>query len=151
MPAKDPGLKNTRLRFSHPSFLFPLSPLKYLLFLPSFCRCSPEFRMQGSQDQRSRSAKPVTIHGLAQSGDLVGFRSFLRENPSLVNEINPIVRYVSRMHSRMHFNQLGISVIGLLGVENLCWCQIVYVKITFLAFLISFNIGLMSFSMPTFV
>lgn len=48
--------------------------------------------MQRTQDQRSRSAKPTTIHGYAQFGDLLGFQRLLRENPSLLNERNPVVR-----------------------------------------------------------
>lgn len=48
--------------------------------------------MQRSLNQRSRSAKPTTIHGYAQSGDLLGFQKLLRENPSLLNERNPVVR-----------------------------------------------------------
>lgn len=47
--------------------------------------------MQRSQDQRSRSAKPTTIHGYAQSGDLLGFQKLLRDNPSLLNETNPVM------------------------------------------------------------
>ena len=49
--------------------------------------------MHRPQDQRSRSAKPTTIHGYAQSGDLLGFQKLLRENPSLLNEGNPVVRF----------------------------------------------------------
>ncbi|XP_015898317.3 uncharacterized protein LOC107431824 [Ziziphus jujuba] len=47
--------------------------------------------MQKSQDKRSRSAKPTTIHGFAQSGDLLGFQKLLRDNPSLINERNPVM------------------------------------------------------------
>ncbi|CAM8966154.1 unnamed protein product [Rhodiola kirilowii] len=43
-------------------------------------------------DPPSRSSKPVTIHGLAQSGDLAAFQEFLRRNPSLLNDRNAIVR-----------------------------------------------------------
>lgn len=52
------------------------------------------------QDQRSRFAKPATIHGCALSGDLAGLQRLLRDNPSLLNEKNPVVR--------SHFPQLGI-------------------------------------------
>ena len=45
-----------------------------------------------SQDQRSRPAKAATIHGCALSGDLVGLQRLLRDNPSLLNERNPVVR-----------------------------------------------------------
>ena len=48
--------------------------------------------MTRSQDQRPRSSKPPTIHGCAQSGDLVGLQRLLRDNPSLLNERNPVVR-----------------------------------------------------------
>ncbi|XP_047170969.1 protein CbxX, chromosomal isoform X2 [Vigna umbellata] len=43
-----------------------------------------------SQDQRSRFAKPATIHGCALSGDLAGLQRLLRDNPSLLNEKNPV-------------------------------------------------------------
>ncbi|RRT76151.1 hypothetical protein B296_00023419, partial [Ensete ventricosum] len=48
--------------------------------------------MPGSHDQRSRSAKAVTIHGCAQSGDLIGLQKRLQENPSLLNARNAVVR-----------------------------------------------------------
>lgn len=48
--------------------------------------------MQKEKDQRPRSSKPTTIHGFAQSGDINSFRKLLRENPSLLNERNPVVR-----------------------------------------------------------
>ncbi|GLT49458.1 hypothetical protein SLA2020_230110 [Shorea laevis] len=41
--------------------------------------------------QRSRSAKPTTIHGCAQAGDLVAFQRLLRDNPSLFNERNAVM------------------------------------------------------------
>ncbi|KAL1356666.1 hypothetical protein HN51_008653 [Arachis hypogaea] len=47
--------------------------------------------MSSSHDQRSRSSKPPTIHGCAQSGDLVGLQRLLRQNPSLLNERNPVM------------------------------------------------------------
>ncbi|KAB1201629.1 hypothetical protein CJ030_MR0G002603 [Morella rubra] len=47
--------------------------------------------MQRPQDQRSRSAKPTTIHGYAQSGDLLAVQRLLRDNPSLLNERNPVM------------------------------------------------------------
>ncbi|KAI4347123.1 hypothetical protein L6164_007966 [Bauhinia variegata] len=60
--------------------------------------------MHRSQDQRSRSAKPATIHGYSQSGDLVGFQRLLRENPSLLNDRNPVMAqtplHVSAGHNR---------------------------------------------------
>ncbi|KAF7112749.1 hypothetical protein RHSIM_RhsimUnG0196500 [Rhododendron simsii] len=45
---------------------------------------------RNQQDQRSRSAKPTTVHGCAQSGDLVGIQKLLRDNPSLLNDRNPV-------------------------------------------------------------
>ncbi|KAG5009335.1 hypothetical protein AAZX31_07G081900 [Glycine max] len=57
-----------------------------------------------SQDQRSRPAKPATIHGCALSGDLVGLQRLLRDNPSLLNERNPVMAqtplHVSAGHNR---------------------------------------------------
>lgn len=47
---------------------------------------------RNQQDQRLRSAKPTTVHGCAQSGDLVGIQKLLRDNPSLLNDRNPVVR-----------------------------------------------------------
>ncbi|KAL8209357.1 hypothetical protein R6Q57_006089 [Mikania cordata] len=40
--------------------------------------------------QNSRSSKPATIHASAQSGDLSGLQKRLRENPSLINDRNPV-------------------------------------------------------------
>lgn len=51
--------------------------------------------MQKTRDQRSRSSKPITIHGLAQSGDVVAFKKLINENPFLLNERNPVVRSIS--------------------------------------------------------
>ncbi|KAM1389701.1 hypothetical protein ACFX13_018043 [Malus domestica] len=48
--------------------------------------------MQRHPDQRSRSARPTTIHGFAQSGDLLGFQKLLRETPSLLNEKNAVMQ-----------------------------------------------------------
>ncbi|CAL0332528.1 unnamed protein product [Lupinus luteus] len=47
--------------------------------------------MNISHHQRSRSSKPPTVHGYARSGDLLGFQRLLRDNPSLLNEANPIM------------------------------------------------------------
>ncbi|GLU09867.1 hypothetical protein SLE2022_267050 [Rubroshorea leprosula] len=41
--------------------------------------------------QRSRSARPTTIHGCAQAGDLVAFQRLLRDSPSLLNERNAVM------------------------------------------------------------
>lgn len=51
--------------------------------------------MQRTRDQRSRSSRPITIHGLAQSGDVVAFKKLLNDNPFLLNERNPVVRSLS--------------------------------------------------------
>lgn len=53
-----------------------------------------EIGMAPSQDHRSRAAKPATIHACAQSGDLPGVQRKLAENPSLLNERNPVVRNI---------------------------------------------------------
>ncbi|KAF5748589.1 caseinolytic peptidase B protein [Tripterygium wilfordii] len=48
--------------------------------------------MQRPQDQRSRStARPATIHGCAQYGNLLGLQNLLRENPYLLNERNAVM------------------------------------------------------------
>ncbi|XVE98171.1 hypothetical protein REPUB_Repub03eG0082800 [Reevesia pubescens] len=47
--------------------------------------------MKRRQDQPSRSAKPTTIHGFAQSGDLVALQKLLKDNPFLLNERNPVM------------------------------------------------------------
>ena len=51
--------------------------------------------MAPAMDQRFRSSKPITIHGFAQSGDLNGLQRLLKENPSLLNERNPVVCFLS--------------------------------------------------------
>ncbi|XP_057447133.1 uncharacterized protein LOC130738966 [Lotus japonicus] len=60
--------------------------------------------MNRTQDQRSRPAKPATIHAYALSGDLVGLQRLLRDNPSLLNERNPVMAqtplHVSAGHNR---------------------------------------------------
>ena len=63
--------------------------------------------MHRPNDHRSRSAKPLTIHGYAQSGDLLGFQKLLRDNPSLLNDTNPVVRFPSLLFS---FLFLGLCV-----------------------------------------
>ncbi|KAE8654643.1 protein CfxQ-like isoform 2 [Hibiscus syriacus] len=47
--------------------------------------------MQRRQDQRSRSVKPITVHGLVQSGDLVGLQKLLHDKPFLLNERNHVM------------------------------------------------------------
>lgn len=48
--------------------------------------------MQKMKDQRPKSLKPTTIHGFAQSGDINAFQRLLLNNPSLLNDRNPVVR-----------------------------------------------------------
>lgn len=43
--------------------------------------------------QRMRSARPTTIHDCALSGDLISLQKLLKDNPSLLNERNPVVRF----------------------------------------------------------
>ncbi|XP_041005659.1 ESX-1 secretion system protein EccA1-like isoform X2 [Juglans microcarpa x Juglans regia] len=63
--------------------------------------------MQKPQNQRSRSAKPTTIHGYAQSGDLLGFQRLLRENPSLINDRNPVMAQTP-LHVSAGYNRAEI-------------------------------------------
>ncbi|KAF8407047.1 hypothetical protein HHK36_006172 [Tetracentron sinense] len=46
--------------------------------------------MLGPQD-RTRSAKATSIHGYAQSGDLLGLQKKLQDNPSLLNDRNAVM------------------------------------------------------------
>ncbi|KAF7819815.1 Protein cfxQ like [Senna tora] len=74
-----------------------------------------------SQDQRPRSTKPLTIHGHAQSGNLVGFRSLLRDNPALLNERNPVMAHtplhVSAGHNRAEIVKFLLDWPGSVKVE----------------------------------
>ncbi|XP_057500633.1 protein CfxQ homolog isoform X1 [Actinidia eriantha] len=63
--------------------------------------------MQRTQGQRSRAAKPTTIHGCAQSGDVLGFQKLLRENPSLLNDRNPVMAHTP-LHVSAGHNNVGI-------------------------------------------
>lgn len=47
--------------------------------------------MQPTRDRRPRLSKPITIHGHAQSGNLREFQKMLQENPSLLNDRNPVM------------------------------------------------------------
>ncbi|OWM89898.1 protein CfxQ homolog [Punica granatum] len=63
--------------------------------------------MQRPQDHRFRSAKPsTTVHGCAQAGDLPALQKLLRDNPSLLNERNPVMAqtplHVSAGNNRAH-------------------------------------------------
>ncbi|KAL3825149.1 hypothetical protein ACJIZ3_021178 [Penstemon smallii] len=63
--------------------------------------------MQKLRDQRSRSLKPTTIHGFAQSGDLNSFQKLLRENPSLLNDRNPVM-VQTPLHVSAGYNSIEI-------------------------------------------
>ncbi|XP_071908778.1 ribulose bisphosphate carboxylase/oxygenase activase, chloroplastic isoform X2 [Coffea arabica] len=63
--------------------------------------------MQKLKDQRSRSSKPTTIHGLAQSGDLIAFQKLLRDNPSLLNDRNPVMAQTP-LHVSAGYNNVEI-------------------------------------------
>ncbi|CAI9772280.1 unnamed protein product [Fraxinus pennsylvanica] len=63
--------------------------------------------MQKVKDQRSRSSKPTTIHGFAQSGDLIAFQKLLRDNPSLLNDRNPVMAQTP-LHVSAGYNNVEI-------------------------------------------
>ncbi|KAG8376022.1 hypothetical protein BUALT_Bualt09G0019700 [Buddleja alternifolia] len=63
--------------------------------------------MQKMKDQRPRSSKPTTIHGFAQSGDLNAFQKLLRDNPSLLNERNPVM-VQTPLHVSAGYNRIEI-------------------------------------------
>nr|XP_010925845.1 uncharacterized protein LOC105048278 [Elaeis guineensis] len=63
--------------------------------------------MPGSQDQRSRSSRAATIHGCAQSGDLLGLQRRLQENPSLLNARNAVMSQTP-LHVASGYNNTSI-------------------------------------------
>ncbi|KAL7137681.1 hypothetical protein ABFS83_10G109500 [Erythranthe nasuta] len=63
--------------------------------------------MQKVKDQRPRSSKPTTIHGFAQSGDLNSFQKLLRDNPSLLNDRNPVMAQTP-LHVSAGYNSIEI-------------------------------------------
>ncbi|KAK3041679.1 hypothetical protein RJ639_001489 [Escallonia herrerae] len=63
--------------------------------------------MQRNQDQRSRSAKPTTVHGFAQAGNLAGIQKLLRDNPSLLNDRNPVMAQTP-LHVSAGYNNVDI-------------------------------------------
>ncbi|XP_059286505.1 uncharacterized protein LOC132039957 [Lycium ferocissimum] len=76
--------------------------------------------MQRSRDQRSRSSRPVTtIHGFAQSGDLLSFQKLLSDNPSLLNERNPVM-VQTPLHVAAGYNHVEILkfLLGWSGPEK---------------------------------
>nr|XP_043629299.1 protein CfxQ homolog [Erigeron canadensis] len=48
-------------------------------------------KSSSSSEMISKATKPITIHASAQSGDLSGVQKRLRENPSLINDRNPVM------------------------------------------------------------
>ncbi|CAI0389987.1 unnamed protein product [Linum tenue] len=73
------------------------------------------------QDQRSRSSKPATIHACAQSGDLPAVQKLLRDNPSLLNERNPVMSqtplHVSAGNNKVEIVKFLLSLKGAEKVE----------------------------------
>ncbi|CAA0815834.1 AAA-type ATPase family protein / ankyrin repeat family protein [Striga hermonthica] len=63
--------------------------------------------MQKMKDPRPRSSKPTTIHGYAQTGDINAFQKLLRNNPSLLNERNPIMAQTP-LHVSAGYNRIEI-------------------------------------------
>ncbi|KAH6762684.1 AAA-type ATPase family protein / ankyrin repeat family protein [Perilla frutescens var. hirtella] len=59
------------------------------------------------KDQRSRSLKPTTIHGFAQSGDINAFQRLLLNNPSLLNDKNPVMAQTP-LHVSAGYNNIEI-------------------------------------------
>ncbi|KAL3363174.1 hypothetical protein AABB24_012463 [Solanum stoloniferum] len=75
--------------------------------------------MQRSRDQRSKSSRPTTIHGFAQSGDLLAFQKMLSGNPSLLNERNPVM-VQTPLHVAAGYNNVEILkfLLGWSGPEK---------------------------------
>ncbi|XP_057506496.1 ribulose bisphosphate carboxylase/oxygenase activase, chloroplastic-like isoform X2 [Actinidia eriantha] len=76
-------------------------------------------RMQRNRDQRPRPAKPTTVHYYAQSGDLIGFQKLLRDNPSLLNDRNPVMAQTP-LHVSAGYNNVEIVqfLLGWQGPEK---------------------------------
>nr|GME03398.1 protein CfxQ homolog [Ipomoea batatas] len=75
--------------------------------------------MQRARDQRSKSSRPTTIHGFAQSGDLNAFHKMLNDNPSLLNERNPVMAQTP-LHVSAGYNNIEIVklLLGFQGPEK---------------------------------
>ncbi|CAK9172789.1 unnamed protein product [Ilex paraguariensis] len=75
--------------------------------------------MQRPQDQRSRSSKPTTIHGCAQSGDLTGLQKLIRDNPFLLNDRNPVM-VQTPLHVSAGYNKVEVVkfLLGWRGPEK---------------------------------
>ncbi|KAK1417322.1 hypothetical protein QVD17_26449 [Tagetes erecta] len=74
-----------------------------------------------NKNQRSRSTKAVTIHVSAQSGDLHLVQKLLRENPSLLNDRNPVMAntplHVSAGHNSVEVVKFLLNLEGSEKVE----------------------------------
>ncbi|CAH9102986.1 unnamed protein product [Cuscuta epithymum] len=75
--------------------------------------------MQRVGDQRPRFFRPTTIHGFAQSGDLDAIRKMLNDNPSLLNERNPVMAQTP-LHISSGYNKADIveHLLSLQGPER---------------------------------
>lgn len=84
--------------------------------------------MQRPLDQRSRSSKPTTIHGCAQSGDLLALQKLLRGNPSLLNDRNPVVRSLilplSVCPLHMGISRNPFFFICCISKNDAAWCHL---------------------------
>ncbi|CAN1331303.1 Protein CfxQ homolog, partial [Linum perenne] len=78
---------------THPaSFLSSLSPAGEKKWPPTKSDRTSACNMhRPGKDDRSRSSKPATIHASAQYGDLSAVQKLLKDNPSLLNERNPVM------------------------------------------------------------
>lgn len=79
-------------------------------------------RMQRVKDQQhSRSTKPATIHTSAQSGDLPAVQRRLRDQPSLINDRNPVMAntplHVAAGHNSVEVVKFLLNVSGPETVE----------------------------------
>ncbi|KAL6549676.1 hypothetical protein OROHE_008407 [Orobanche hederae] len=63
--------------------------------------------MQKMKGPRPRYSKPTTIHGSAQSGDINAFQKLLLDNPSLLNERNPVMAQTP-LHVSAGYNSIEI-------------------------------------------
>ncbi|KAJ9551146.1 hypothetical protein OSB04_015191 [Centaurea solstitialis] len=78
--------------------------------------------MQRVKDQQnSRSTKPATIHASAQSGDLSGVQRRLRDQPSLINDRNPVMAntplHVAAGHNSVEVVKFLLNISGPETVE----------------------------------
>lgn len=78
--------------------------------------------MQRVKDQQlSRSTKPATIHASAQSGDLPAVQRRLRDNPSLINDRNPVMAntplHVAAGHNSVEVVKFLLNMAGPETVE----------------------------------